>query len=491
MLRFNQQEAISSIPGYLADPDLPGLKEALDGHAMRGFCRRLLTADNSATVIDCRVTRLRYRRAKRCIIQYQMTLRLADDSTRTHWLAALLYADKNKFRTGTRRLEKLITESVPVDGLLGGAVIEEAGLLIRRFPFDRRLPTLAPFVFDIEQLIGDYLPVLLDSHDWNLESLDVNPVRWRVGLSAVLALHLRLENRHNGSLRRHRLFAKLDATGAKSTTRSRLRQAEASGDLPFSLPRTLLSMPRQGITIQNSARGMALDSLLDARLVKPAHATSFAQMLARWHCNGDQLQIRYSRQDFETALTRTVRILTTAAPGCSARLERLAEGIRGKMVHGSYRPIHLDLKPEHIFFDTDRITLIDIESAVDGDPMLDITILYARMFHAKALYDLPQQQSRNFALQFLSSYHQLVPAFWWHNFPASYAWALLKVATHLFTCQRPRWRDWTHRFVSEAESALNSPDDNLPSLLRNARQTAAPNRVYHGSGMLVSDRSMG
>lgn len=451
-------------PGYLNDPVLPHLTLVLDEENMRHICHTLITDKVDATIIDCRVVRLRYRRAQRCIIQYKMTLQLVDETVQTHWLVGYQYANKEKFRARANRLEKMGATCNPADGLRPFVVIEEAGLLLQRFPFDRRLPTLAPFYFNIDQVITDRLAELLGSDDWKLECLDTRLARWRVGLSAVIRLTLGVRHRYTGESQRHTLFAKLDATGTDADTKSRLKRSESVGSLPFNLPHTLLSIPQQGFTIQRSADGLSLDTMLLGGTVNSADAGRLASMLARWHTTGDPLEKSYSKDVFEAALEQSVRVLSSAAPACSLRLERLADRIRNRMHHAIYRPAHLDLKPEHIFFCTNRITLIDIETAADADPMIDIAILYTRLLHARELYDLPDTVSLSFALQLMNTYHRLVPSSWWRNFSVCYAWALLKVTVHLFVCQRPDWLNWINRFVSEAELAMSLDEGELPFL---------------------------
>jgi len=483
MLRFSEVRNVEQ-KNYLNDPQLPYLSLALDGNIVRHFCRALISDNVAASISRCRVARVRLRRAQRCIIQYELTLRLAGGSEQTHWLVGYQYASRKKFRARANQLKRLTAGRHPVDGLLPGIVIGEIRLLLQRFPFDRRLPALVSFHFNIERVISDHLADLLGSNDWQLECLDTRLSRWRVGLSAVLRLDLELKHRHSGESRRHRLFAKLDATATDTGLRSRLEQSRCDGKLPFELAPILLSVPQQGFSIQASADGLALETLLLDGEAKMEDARRVANVLAGWHTTGEPLQNRYSKGHFEAVLERSVRVLANATPSCSLRLERLAQRIGKRMNHGVYCPAHLDLKPEHIFFCADRITLIDIESAADADPMIDIAILYARMHHARALYDLPDTASRFFALQLMCTYYSLVPSIWWRNFSVCYAWALLKLAVHLFVCQRPDWSDWILRFVTEAELAISQEAGKLPFLPEGSHHVIPAYRVESGQRVL-------
>ena len=471
---------MAQLTNYLTDPELPFLSLALDSNMVRHFCQALISDNVDASISNCRVARLRYRRAQRCIIQYELTLRLADGSEQTHWLVGYQYASSKKFRARANQLKRLTDDRHPVDGLLPGIVVEEIRLLLHRFPFDHRLPSLVSLYFDIDRLVSLHLADMLGSKDWELECLDARLARWRVGLSAVLRLDLVVKHRRTGESRHHKLFAKLDATDTDSSIRSRLEQRQSSGQLPFDLAPTLLSLPQQGLTIQACAEGLALEIMLLEDVAKLGDARRFANVLALWHIRGEPLQSRYSKEDFEAVLERSVGVLANAAASLSLRLERLAQRIGQRMKHGLYCPAHLDLKPEHIFFRAEGITLIDIESAADADPMIDIAILYAGLRHASALYGLPDTASHYFALQLMSAYHQRVPSDWWRNFPACYAWALLKLAVYLFTCQRPDWSDWIERFVTEAELAISQDADKLPFLSEGKRR-AQP--AYHNESV--------
>ena len=455
---------MAQIKNYLTDPTLPFLSSALDGEIVRHFCRALIGDDIETSIVSCRVTRVRFRRAQRCIIQYELTLRRADGAEQVHWLVGYQYADCRKYRARANQLQRLTADRHPVDGLRPGIVIEEIRLLLQRFPFENRLPALVGFYFGIDRTVNLHLSQILHSDDWILASLDTHPARWRVGLSAVLRLELVVKHRDTGERRQHRLFARLDATETDTGLRSMLERSQDAGKLPFDLAPTLLSIPQQSLSIQASANGRALDSLLLESKANIDDARCLARVLANWHSAGEPLQNRCAKAEFEAVLEHSVRALANAVPACSLRLERLAQRIGRQMNHGLYRPAHLDLKAEHIFLHGDRITLIDIESAADADPMLDVAILYARLHHAAPLYALPDSASSLFALQLMRAYHQRVPSNWWRNFSACYAWALLKLAVHLFVCQRPDWPDWIERFVTEAELAISQDVGNLPFL---------------------------
>jgi hypothetical protein len=449
---------------YLQDTSLPHLARALDCVTIRDVCRDLLRPGSGFRVAACRVLKLRYRRWQRAIIQYEITLVNDVGKERSVWLAGYLYASRERFETGKRRLERLLANPDTREDMLPGVAIESLELLLLRFPYDRRLPALTSFYFNIEQLVGERLPLLFGDDDWRLDSLDTRPVRWRVGLSAVACISVVARHAASGATRKRELYLKHDPGRPESAAESRLAALERDRGLPFALCPTVLSLPRQGLSIQAAAEGVSLETRLARGMATSVDANRLAALLARWHTSGEPLQRPYAREKFEAVVERSVRALSAATPENSGRLQALAAGIRLQMLHRLQCPVHLDLKPEHIYIDSGKITLIDLDSAADADPILDIAILYARLRHGQELYGSPKTASRAFANQLIRAYAPLVPPSWWYNFRVCYAWALLKVAMHLFACQRPGWTPLTGRFLREAELALESSSELLSFL---------------------------
>ena len=449
---------------YLRDASLPHLAQALDVKTVIRACRALLGNDKGVRVGACRVSKLRYRRGRRAIIQYEITLRTGDGRERSVWLAGYQYASRERFQAGVRRLERLLANHGTDGGMLPGIAIEPLQLLLLRFPYDRRLPALMSVYFNIEQLLGDRLEALLGSKSWKIENLDCRPVRWRVGLSAVARISLTARHQVSGETAQRELYLKHDPSRQQNQAESRLAALQNDRGLPFALCPTVLSLPRQGLSVQAAAAGVSLEARLARGTASSVDANRIATLLARWHSGGEPMQRPYPKEKFESVLERSVRVLSAATPENGERLQRLAASIRLQMLHRLQCPAHLDLKPEHIFIDAQKITLIDMDSAADADPMLDIAILYARLRHGQELYGSPRAASRSFANQLIRTYASSVPPSWWYNFRVCYAWALLKVAVHLFACQRPAWPRLSARFLREAELALD-PASELLSFL--------------------------
>ena len=135
-----------SVKPLLADPAFPGLVVASDPETMRGVFADYLRPLRGGTfrVTDCRLSRVRYRRGARCVLQY--TLRLADSDTgreRTQWVTGVMYA-KDRIRRKWEKLQASYRREIPNDSSAFEpfTFIPDLGMLVEVFSYDRRLPTL-------------------------------------------------------------------------------------------------------------------------------------------------------------------------------------------------------------------------------------------------------------------------------------------------------------------------------------------------------------
>ncbi|MBA3425748.1 MAG: hypothetical protein H0U04_14665, partial [Rubrobacter sp.] len=130
---------------YAADPAFPGLEAAGDPVSMRQlFGEHLRPAGETAyTIRDCRLSRVRYRKGARCVLQYVLTLsHPATGAERTQWVTGVMYTG-GKTR---RKWEKLLKSAPDVPGADPAfepfAFVPELDMLVEVFPYDRRLPGL-------------------------------------------------------------------------------------------------------------------------------------------------------------------------------------------------------------------------------------------------------------------------------------------------------------------------------------------------------------
>src|SRR5215217_7770766 len=197
----------------LADPSFPQLQVAGDPESMRVvFQKHLRPLNNKAYhVRDCRLSRIRYRRGDRCVLQY--TLRLAEADTgseRIQWVTGVMYADDK-----TRRKWEKLRVSYPKDVSENISTFEpfsfipELGMLVQVFPYDRRLPTLPLLIAGPPSELEPVLVGRLGAGDWRVQAWNIEPVRYREQGGAVLRYSAKARNSATGGTTEKRFYAKV------------------------------------------------------------------------------------------------------------------------------------------------------------------------------------------------------------------------------------------------------------------------------------------
>src|SRR3712207_2898820 len=180
---------------------------------MRGIFEDYLRPLSGGTYrfTDCRLSRVRYRRGTRCVLQY--TLRLAEADTgheRIQWVTGVMYA-KDRTRRKWEKLQASYRREVP-DGSLAFepfTFIPDLEMLVEVFPYDRRLPTLPLVMAGPSPELQRPLPASLGPGDWHTEAWNVEPVRYRAGLGAALRLTVQGQDGATGRRIERRFYAKV------------------------------------------------------------------------------------------------------------------------------------------------------------------------------------------------------------------------------------------------------------------------------------------
>jgi hypothetical protein len=447
----------------LADPSFPQLQVAGDPESMRGvFQRHLRPLNNKAyQVRDCRLSRIRYRRGERCVLQY--TLRLAEADTgseRIQWVTGVMYADDK-----TRRKWEKLRLSYPKDvseiisTFEPFSFIPELGMLVQVFPYDRRLPTLPLLI--AEPLPELELPLLarFGPGNWRTDVWNVDPVRYRAGLGAALRLTVQGQDVATGRRIERRFYAKVyrdEGQGQQThqVLRELWKQARANGE-GFTVARPLAYLSGLRTLLQEEAPGTSLEEILLGESDPIGVVRRVAQALAAFN-QGDApaTQRQYLLADQVADLERARRLLGWACPHLRLEVESIIEGVLAGLEEVPLRPTHRDLKPDHIFVDGERTIFIDLDSLAKADPVLDPAYLLARLAAMPALFPIPRQRGRTAAREFAEEYFAHVPSTWQERLPFHYAGALLKISFGLFGRQVPDWPDRIATLLEEARASL-------------------------------------
>jgi hypothetical protein len=447
----------------LADPSFPQLQVAGDPESMRGvFQRHLRSLNNKAyQVRDCRLSRIRYRRGERCVLQY--TLRLAEADTgseRIQWVTGVMYADDK-----TRRKWEKLRLSYPKDvseiisTFEPFSFIPELGMLVQVFPYDRRLPTLPLLI--AEPLPELKLPLLarFGPGTWRTDVWNVEPVRYRAGLGAALRLTVQGQDDATGRRIERRFYAKVyrdEGQGQQThqVLRELWKQARANGE-GFTVARPLAYLSGLRTLLQEEAPGTSLEEILLGESDPTGAVRRVAQALAAFNQDDVPATTRqYLLADQVADLERARRLLGWACPHLRVEVESIIEGVLAGLEEVPLRPTHRDLKPDHIFVDGERTIFIDLDSFAKADPVLDPAHLLARLAAMPALFPIPPERTCTAAREFAEEYFAHVPSTWQDRLPFHYAGRLLEVAHGFFRRQVPDWPDRIATLLEEARASL-------------------------------------
>jgi hypothetical protein len=451
-----------SVKLLLADPVFPGLGVASDPEIMRGiFQKHLRPLNNKAYhVRDCRLSRVRYRRGARCVLQYTLRLLEADTgSERIQWVTGVMYADDKarrkweKLRVSyPKELSEIISTFEPF------SFIPDLGMLVQVFPYDRRLPTLPLLIAEPLPELESPLLARFGPGNWRTEVWNVEPVRYRAGLGA--ALRLTVQGQDDATSRRieRRFYAKVyrdEGQGQQThqVLRALWKQARANGEC-FTVVRPLAYLSGLRTLLQEEAPGMPLEEIILRESDTTGAVRRVAQALAAFNQGDAPATTRqYLLADQVADLERARRLLGWACPNLRLEVESIIEDVLAGLEEVPLRPTHRDLKPDHIFVDGERTIFIDLDSFAKADPVLDPAHLLARLV-VPALFPIPRQRARAVAWEFAEEYFAHVPGAWHDRLPLHYAGTLLKKAPGFFRRQVPDWPDKIATLLEEARASL-------------------------------------
>jgi hypothetical protein len=447
----------------LADPSFPQLQVAGDPESMRGVFQKHLRPLNSKAyhVRDCRLSRVRYRRGDRCVLQY--TLRLTDPDTgyeRTQWVTGVMYA-KDRTRRKWEKLRSLdpgaISNIFPTFEPF--VFIPDLRMLVEVFPYDRRLPTLPLVMAGASPELESPLLARFGPGDWHTEAWNVEPVRYRAGLGAALRLTVQGQDDATGRRIERRFYAKVyrnedQGQQTHQVLRALWKESRPGGE-GFTVARPLAYLSDLRTLLQEEAPGTPLEEILLGDRDTTGAVRRVARALAAFN-QGDAPATtrRYLLADHAADLERTSRLLGWACHHLRLEVESIIEGVLAGLEEVPLRPTHRDLKADHIFLDGDRTTFIDLDMFAKADPVLDPAHLLARLAAMPALFPIPRQRARAAAREFAEEYFAHVPGAWQDRLPFHYAGTLLEAARGVFRRQAPDWPAKIAGLLEEARDSL-------------------------------------
>ncbi|HEV8304531.1 MAG TPA: hypothetical protein VGQ25_06215, partial [Gemmatimonadales bacterium] len=449
--------------GFPVDPDFPQLAVASDPGRMLELFRERLTpiAGKECEIETCQPFRFRVRQSTaRAVLQY--TLHLVDRATGRRWdqwVTGLVYAELGKAEALWRELRASDPRrDIPVQWLVYEPVdfIPELGMLVQLFPFDRKLPHLAPVLNGALQELEPRLARHLGPGDWRRRERTIEPTRYRTELGAALRYTLRAREERTARAGTVRCYLKVyrDHRGAATNALLESLAARPEDARPYTAVRPVAYLAELRTLVLEEAAGTALQELLLERRDSGDALRRVARAVAAFNQDDVAVTEPYSLADQLDEVRRAGALLQWAYPDAGAEIDALVGAVARGLSDVPPAPIHRDLKTDHLFLSPTRVIFIDLDSAGLGDPVRDPAHLFAHIVGRVGLDALSREEARAAARAFAEEYFLHVPPEWRERFAPHCAGALLEVARGIFKRQETGWRDKVRAAIEEARRAL-------------------------------------
>lgn len=456
----------SSIPvPFPVDPTLPHLETAGNPVLMREvFQEHLKPVDGkSYEVVSCQISHTRYRMAIRCLLLY--TLRIADTTTGQEsslWVTGTMYT-KGRTLKAWRELQQSRGDEPILSGSTAPFVpfsyAPEIDMLLQVFPYDRRLPTLSLVMAKPPEL-ATLLLSRFGAGDWQSEHFNVEPIRYVSESRAVLRLTMRARNLPIGRVEEKRFYAKVyltEETGAQTYEALRtLWEVAHAGGRGFGVGRPVAYLCDLRTLIQEETSGIQFaELLLRDNEVVPA-TRKVADALAALHTDNLIAPRRHSLEDERIRLARMRRHFERAYPHLETMIEETFRSVLAGLKKTPLAPTHGDLKPEHILFDEERLSLTDLDDFAEADPITDVARMLAYIAVVPDHLSPSEERRREIGQIFVDKYFAHVPGAWRARLPVRYAAAIIRVAHGVLRNQPPGWSDRVEAMLDEARISLKT-----------------------------------
>jgi hypothetical protein len=337
--------------------------------------------------------------------------------------------------------------------------IPELKMLVQLFPFDRRLPALPLCMRDPSAEIESLVLARFGPGNWQTESWNVEPIRYRAGLAVVLRYTVQASDKATRRREKRRFYAKIyrDEKGGEiyDVLKALWERDNVSGG-HFTVARPIAYLSDLHALIQEEASGISLQEILLRGQAHEAESVArrVARTLAALHLDRISTTRHHPVQDEVAVLEKIRKTLQWASPHLKEELYAIVNDILRSLEGVPLRPTHLDLKTDHILLDNNHCTLLDLDSFALADPVLDAAHILAQIVGLKFRPAASHERLRMAAGAFTEEYFNHVPGGWRRRLPSLYAGAALKVALGFFRRQEPEWPERVRVMVAEAKDSL-------------------------------------
>jgi hypothetical protein len=444
-----------------AVPALPQLKTATDAGLMLEIFRKHLRSvpGRAWDIRSCEISRVRAHPGESAVILY--VLRIADPHNgqeRDQWVTGELDpAAHNDLSWGELHAAARSRNSKAFDRFEPVSFIDELGMLVQVYPFDRRLQGLADLVAGPPPELEPLLLASLGPGKWTAE-WTVESVRYHAVLRSTLRYSVQAQEAESGRVECKHFYVKV-YRGDKGEDMRRVLDGRSRQSAGFTVPALLAYLPNLGALVLEEAQGTSLRKLVEKGDDTEAMLSHVGRALAAFHQGEISGLPSHGLADELALLKRSKAFLVSTCPHLQARLESVFEAIEAGLQEVPPGLTHLALRLDPILVDGDRLWLIDLDSLSAADPLLDVAFFLANLASLRIRSKLDGETSRRLARSFAESYLAHVPSAWRARLPLHYAGALLKTAHHML--RRKVFRHNSQRLLETISTMLKEAEDSL------------------------------
>jgi hypothetical protein len=222
----------------------------------------------------------------------------------------------------------------------------------------------------------------------------------------------------------------------------------------FTVARPIAYLSDLRTLIQEGAPGISLQEILLQGNGTIPVVRKAARALAFLHLGDVSPSQHRSFKGEVASLERAERLLRWACPHLGAEVGAIIRAVVAGLEGNPSAPTHLDLKLDHILLDGDHLTLLDLDTFAEADPVLDAADILAHLACMPLRFPLLHDDRWRMAAEiFTEEYFAHVPRAWRSRLPLKYAGAVLKAAVGFFRRQEPCWPEKIATLVKEARES--------------------------------------
>jgi hypothetical protein len=381
-----------------ADRALPHLAHLFDVQAMtRSLAAQWSMASSPQSaprVLGCDIERVKYRPGRNCVVGYRVRLQLpsrrggagfrsaAERIAVTRVSAAMYPVTEAESRFQRARRSDGDAEFPPRLSLL-----RESGVLLWRFPHDRKLAAL-PTLVDSAELRSSWLPQIVAGRwgeGWRIDSVRNELIGYFPDHSATVRSRLRLRSDCGRLTRIWSVFGKVryDDSGEQIfRSMAQLVDSGASRAGIVGYARPLASYAAERVLWQEGIEAPTLDRHLSDGACDDAMWVRVARAVAGLHRTPLALPPSITRDSLQAEIQRAAATLSLAAPSSASTVDALCERLRARIGGIDCSPratLHGDLHSKNILVGADRIHLIDLDRLGRGPALAELGSLLAEL----------------------------------------------------------------------------------------------------------------